>query len=72
MLFAAGLITGEALMGIMIGDPDRQSPDKCDVLALPRACSSRGSAGEWMGLALLGAVAYWMYSVGSSKSVEAA
>jgi len=70
MLFAAGLITGEALMGIMMAIPI-VAAGKGDVLALPDGLQLHGSTGEWIGLALLGAVAYWMYNVGKSKSAEA-
>jgi len=71
MLFAAGLITGEALMGIMMAIPI-VAAGKGDVLALPDSLQLHGATGEWIGLALLGAVAYWMYSVGKSKTNEAA
>jgi len=67
MLFAAGLITGEALMGILMAIPI-VAAGKGDVLALPDGLQLHGAAGEWIGLALLGAVAYWMYSVGKSKA----
>jgi putative OPT family oligopeptide transporter len=71
MLFAAGLITGEALMGILMAIPI-VAAGKGDVLALPDALQMHGSMGEWVGLALLGAVAYWMYSVGKSGAKEPA
>ena len=71
-LFAAGLITGEALMGIIIGfiiyfanrGVAQPSPE---VLALPKSLQIPGSAGEWVGLALLGLVCWWLYRVGKSK-----
>jgi putative OPT family oligopeptide transporter len=63
MLFAAGLITGEALMGIFIGFAIYFTKDK-EVFALPAGMQLGGSLGEWVGLALLGAVAVWMYRVG--------
>jgi putative OPT family oligopeptide transporter len=56
ILFAAGLITGEALMGIVIAVPIVVS-GRADVLALPPAWQ----AGEWLGLVLLGAIATLLY-----------
>ena len=63
MLFAAGLITGEALMGILIGFAIYFSKDR-EVFALPSGMQIGGSLGEWVGLMLLGAVVVWMYKVG--------
>ena len=71
-LFAAGLITGEALMGIIIGfiiyfaNRGAAIPSP-EVLALPKALQIPGSAGEWVGLALLGLVCWWLYRVGKSR-----
>jgi hypothetical protein len=62
-LFAAGLITGEALLGIIIGAAIYKT-DNPEVLALPQSLQVGGAAGEWVGLLVLGVVAYWMYSVG--------
>jgi putative OPT family oligopeptide transporter len=63
MLFAAGLITGEALIGIFIGFAI-YAKDDAAVFALPEVFQLGGAAGEWVGLALLGAVGYWLYRVG--------
>ena len=63
MLFAAGLITGEALMGIFIAIPIVSS-GRGDVLALP----SNLQFGEWLGLALVGALAAWLYATGSRRA----
>jgi putative OPT family oligopeptide transporter len=63
MLFAAGLITGEALIGIFIGFAIYAKDDPA-VFALPEAFQLGGTLGEWVGLALLGAVGYWLYRVG--------
>jgi putative OPT family oligopeptide transporter len=60
MLFAAGLITGEALMGIAIGFTIYGTKNK-EVFSLPANWQLTGGVGEWVGLALLGAVALWMY-----------
>jgi len=67
MLFAAGLITGEALMGILIGFTIYGTKNK-EVFALPAGMQLNGSLGEWVGLVLLGAVGVWMYRVGSRKA----
>jgi putative OPT family oligopeptide transporter len=57
VLFAAGLITGEALMGILIAIPIVTS-GKADVLALPERLQA-GVWSEWLGLAFL-AVTAWL------------
>jgi putative OPT family oligopeptide transporter len=62
-LFAAGLITGEALMGIAIGAAIYKT-DNPEVFALPANMRIGGSLGEWVGLVILGAIGYWMYRVG--------
>jgi putative OPT family oligopeptide transporter len=67
MLFAAGLITGEALMGILMAIPI-VAAGRGDAIALPGAMQLGGSLGEWVGLLVLGAVATWLYRVGSSKA----
>ncbi|GAB3508033.1 oligopeptide transporter, OPT family [Pseudoxanthomonas daejeonensis] len=60
VLFSAGLITGEALMGIAIALPIviTQNPE---VLALP---ISLGAWAQWIGLLVLGAVGWLLYRVG--------
>src|SRR5437868_1640269 len=62
-LFAAGLITSEALMGIAIGAAIYKT-DNPEVLALPADLQLGGSLGEWVGLLILGAIGFWMYRVG--------
>jgi len=52
LLFAAGMITGEALMGIAIAVPIVSS-GRADVLALP----AHWQFGEWLGLVMLAALA---------------
>jgi hypothetical protein len=75
-LFAAGLITGEALMGILMGfaiyfaNRNVVVP-KPDVLALPAGFQIPGSIGEFVGLVLLALVGWWLYRVGSSRSANA-
>jgi putative OPT family oligopeptide transporter len=59
VLFAAGLITGEALMGIVIAIPIVTS-GRADVLALPESLQP-GRWGQWLGLALLAVIASLLY-----------
>ncbi len=59
VLFSAGLITGEALVGILMALPIVISK-RADVLALPESMQ----LGEWLGLALFAIVGYIMYRVG--------
>jgi putative OPT family oligopeptide transporter len=59
ILFSAGLITGEALMGIAIAIAIVVSK-RADVLALPEALHF----GQGVGLIVLAIVGYWLYRVG--------
>ncbi len=61
MLFAAGLITGEALLGVLIAIPIVTS-GRDDVFALPKSLQFGG----WLGLLMLGALAYAMFRVGTT------
>lgn len=65
VLFSAGLITGEALMGIVMAIPIVAS-GKADVMALPEAFQF----GEWLGLVMLGVIAWLLYRV-ATKPVAA-
>ena len=67
MLFAAGLITGEALMGIIIGF-SIYGTDNAEVFALPKALQLGGFTGEFAGLVLLTAIGWWLYRVGVRKA----
>ncbi|TWH05875.1 MULTISPECIES: OPT family oligopeptide transporter [Pseudoxanthomonas] len=60
VLFSAGLITGEALMGIGIALPIVISQD-AEVLALP---VDLGAAGQWVGLVVLALVGWLLYRTG--------
>jgi putative OPT family oligopeptide transporter len=62
-LFAAGLITGEALMGIFIAIPIVAS-GRPDVLALPAGFN----IGEIGGLVVLAVVAAWIYRAATRKT----
>jgi threonine/homoserine/homoserine lactone efflux protein len=59
-LFAAGLITGEALMGIAIAVPIVLS-SRADVLAVPEALHFN----QWVGLAVLAVVGWLLYRTSS-------
>jgi putative OPT family oligopeptide transporter len=67
MLFAAGMITGEALMGILIAIPIVGS-GRADVLALPDALQPAGDSGKLTGLAVLAALALWLYRTAISRT----
>ncbi len=60
VLFSAGLITGEALMGIVIAGFIYFTSDK-DVLSAPAWLQPDASWAEWLGLAVLGVVAWFLY-----------
>jgi len=64
VLFSAGLITGEALMGIMIAIPI-VSAGRADVLALPAAWQF----GQWLGLLALAVLALLLYRTATSAEV---
>lgn len=68
VLFSAGLITGEALMGIFIAIPIVGS-GRADVLALPERFQP-GAWGEWLGLAILGVIAWFLYRAAISMPAQ--
>jgi putative OPT family oligopeptide transporter len=63
ILFAAGLITGEALMGIFIAVPIVMS-GRADVLAMPESVQF----GEWFGLLVVGGLAAWLYKTALGRA----
>jgi putative OPT family oligopeptide transporter len=63
MLFAAGLITGEALIGVLIAVPIVLTHHD-DVFALPSALQFGG----WLGLLILAALAFMLYRIATAKS----
>jgi putative OPT family oligopeptide transporter len=63
LLFAAGLITGEALMGIVIAIPIVSS-GRADVLALPEGLQFGG----WLGLLVVGLLAFALYRTGVRRA----
>ena len=67
MLFAAGLITGEALVGVIIAIPIVLTGD-ADVLAVSEALRP----GQWAGLAVLLAICYWLYRIATPRPAQTA
>jgi putative OPT family oligopeptide transporter len=67
LLFAAGMITGEALMGIAIAVPIVTS-GSADVLALPASMHF----GEWLGLIVLAVLGWMMYRTATQADTRAA
>ncbi len=65
-LYAAGLITGEALMGIAIAIPIVVT-ERADVLALPEGLVPGGAAGQWLGLAVLAGVGWLLYRISTRR-----
>jgi putative OPT family oligopeptide transporter len=65
VLFSAGLITGEALMGIIIAAPIVAS-GRADVLALPASMQF----GEGIGLIIVAVVAYVLYRIATSSAKD--
>ena len=61
LLFASGLITGEALMGILLAIPIvvTSNPNELAVLKNP--------IGTWPGIILLAGVGYWLWRIAKAK-----
>jgi len=70
MLFAAGMIAGESLTGVILAIPIVAS-GHADVLALPASLQLGGLSGNLVGLALLSALAVLLYRVAISGRSEA-
>jgi len=62
MLFAAGLITGEALIGVLIAIPIVMT-SRDDVFALPASFQFGG----WLGIAILAGLAWWLYRIATDR-----
>ncbi len=70
MLFAAGMIAGESLTGVVLAIPIVAS-GRADVLALPAWLRLDGRpAGELLGLALYAVLAWWLYRVASATGPQ--
>jgi threonine/homoserine/homoserine lactone efflux protein len=65
LLFAAGMITGEALMGIAIAIPIVSS-GSAEVLALPEALRF----GEWLGLLVVAGLALLLWRSASGRDPD--
>jgi uncharacterized membrane protein (DUF441 family) len=63
LLFAAGLIAGEAIIGVLIAIPIVASGD-AHVLALVETMRPWQ---QWAGLAALALMAWWMHGVATQK-----
>ena len=62
LLFASGLITGEALMGILLAIPIVILKQyKIDLPIIKHFSGETMPLGGWIGAILLIAVAYWLY-----------
>jgi uncharacterized oligopeptide transporter (OPT) family protein len=66
LLFASGLITGEAIIGILLAIPIVAS-GKADALAI-----GHNNFGPWPGLLLLTGIAVWLYWVGKGAKPKSA
>jgi len=63
LLFSAGLIAGEALIGVLIAIPIAATKD-ADVLAV----AAKYQPGQWAGLAALGLIGWWMYNMSTKQA----
>jgi putative OPT family oligopeptide transporter len=63
-LYAAGMIAGESLMGVLIAIPI-VATGRADVLALPDALQFAGLKGSLLGMVLLGGLAWALYRAGT-------
>jgi putative OPT family oligopeptide transporter len=70
MLFAAGMIAGESLTGVILAIPIVAS-GRADVIALPASLQLQGLAGNLVGLAMFASLAVWLYRVAISSRSEA-
>jgi len=69
LLFASGLITGEALMGIILAIPIIILKQyKIDLPIIKHFFGKTMPLGGWLGVVLLIGVAYWLYRVSAKNS----
>lgn len=67
MLFAAGLVAGESLMGVLIAIPIVLS-GKADILALPESLQAMGAFGNLLGLTLFALLGWGLYRTARSSA----
>ena len=63
LLLAAGMITGEALVGVLMAIPI-VATGRADVLALPASLQFGG----WLGIVIVAALAYWLYRTATRRA----
>ena len=68
MLYAAGMIAGESLTGVILAIPIVVTGNP-DAMGLPSAWRLSGaSAGTWLGLALYAALGWLLYRTASQRN----
>jgi putative OPT family oligopeptide transporter len=67
MLFAAGMIAGESLTGVILAIPIVVS-GRADIMALPAWLRLGAGSSSLLGLAMLAALAVWLYRVASRSA----
>ena len=71
MLFAAGMIAGESLTGVILAVPIVAS-GRADVMALPASLRLGDSSSTMLGLAMFAALAVWLFRVASRATGRSA
>jgi putative OPT family oligopeptide transporter len=69
MLFAAGMIAGESLTGVILAIPIVAS-GRADVMALPASWQLGSNPAAVLGLVLFAALAVWLYRVASRSATD--
>jgi putative OPT family oligopeptide transporter len=67
MLFAAGMIAGESLTGVILAVPIVAS-GRADVMALPASLQLGDASASLLGLAMFTVLSVWLYRVASRRS----
>jgi hypothetical protein len=67
MLFAAGMIAGESLTGVILAVPIVAS-GRADVMALPASLRLGDASATLLGLAMFALLVVWLYRVASRNS----
>jgi hypothetical protein len=66
MLFAAGMIAGESLTGVILAVPIVAS-GRADVMALPASLQLGDASASLLGLAMFTVLSVWLYRVASRR-----